>query len=60
MSDTLSGGLQEYFKQRLQRLTLQVVDASDPQNIQLRIHEDPFCETDGQAHFQYVLKALPP
>ena len=30
----------------------QVIDASDPGNIQLRIHEDPFCETDGRAHFQ--------
>lgn len=38
---------------------LQVADASDPQNIQLRIHEDPFCKTDGQAHFQYDFKPLP-
>ena len=30
----------------------QIVDASDPGNVQLRIHEDPFCVTDGRAHFQ--------
>lgn len=32
---------------------IEVIDASDPGNIQLRIHEDPFCETDGRAHFQW-------
>ncbi|KAL3153308.1 hypothetical protein ABBQ38_011652 [Trebouxia sp. C0009 RCD-2024] len=32
---------------------IEVVDSSDPSNIQLRIHEDPFCETDGRAHFQW-------
>lgn len=31
----------------------EVVDAADPTNIQLRIHEDPFCESDNRAHFQW-------
>ena len=38
---------------------MQVVDAADPANIQLRIHEDPFCESDGRAHFQWVAQPSP-
>ncbi|KAK9823110.1 hypothetical protein WJX72_000350 [[Myrmecia] bisecta] len=32
---------------------VEVVDMADQHNIQLRIHEDPFCESDGRAHFQW-------
>lgn len=33
-------------------LSVQVVSTRDPTSIQLRIHEDPFCEHDQRAHFQ--------
>jgi hypothetical protein len=33
---------------------IDVVSMSDSSNIQLSIHEDPHCETDGRAHFQCV------
>ncbi|MEW5306259.1 MAG: hypothetical protein WDW36_008735 [Sanguina aurantia] len=32
---------------------VEIVDISDPSNIQLAIHRDPFCETDQKAHFQW-------
>lgn len=32
---------------------IDVVDMADSSNIQLLIHADPFCETDGRAHFQW-------
>lgn len=32
---------------------IEVVDASNPQDIQLRIRPEPFCEADDKAHFQW-------
>eukprot|EP00891_Asterochloris_glomerata_P009641 jgi/Astpho2/9641/Aster-03910 len=32
---------------------VEVVSTRDPTSIQLRIHEDPFCEHDQRAHFQF-------
>ncbi|KAK9862740.1 hypothetical protein WJX84_007495 [Apatococcus fuscideae] len=32
---------------------IEVVDISDHNNIQVRIHDDPYCETDKRAHFQW-------
>ena len=31
---------------------LQVVDVSDPKNIQLKIRPDPYCKGDDITHFQ--------
>lgn len=31
---------------------LQVVDTKDPENIQLKIREDPYCKGDDITHFQ--------
>lgn len=32
---------------------IDVLNATDPQNIQLRIRPDPFCDRDGRQHFQW-------
>lgn len=32
---------------------IEVVNATDAANIQLRIRPDPYCEADGCAHFQW-------
>ena len=31
---------------------IQVVDATDPQNVQLKIRPDPYCKGDDITHFQ--------
>jgi hypothetical protein len=37
---------------------IQVLDASDPSNIQLAIKPDVFCQTDGRAHYQWFYFAV--
>jgi hypothetical protein len=37
---------------------IDVVDMKNAGNIQLKIHEDPFCATDARSHFQCVAPAL--
>ena len=32
---------------------IEVVDAEDPANIQLKIRPDPHCAKDGRSHFQW-------
>jgi hypothetical protein len=33
---------------------IEVVDCSDPRNIQVKIRQDPFCAHDNITHYQYV------
>ncbi|KAF6265153.1 peptidase M14, carboxypeptidase A [Scenedesmus sp. NREL 46B-D3] len=32
---------------------IEVVDSTDPSNVQLKIRPDPYCESDAQAHYQW-------
>ena len=47
---TNSKGL--YINSNFDSGNIDVVDISDKSNIQLSIHEDPYCEVDERAHFQ--------
>ena len=38
---------------------VEIVSLTDPDDIQLNIREDPYCETDGRAHYQCALAFLP-
>jgi Cytosolic carboxypeptidase N-terminal domain len=37
---------------------IDVVSMEDVNNIQLSIHEDPYCDTDGRSHFQCAATCL--
>ena len=53
-----SGGL--HINSNFDSGNVDVVNMADETNIELNIHEDPYCETDGRAHFQCTSPPTPP